>query len=195
MNISTKNTRWNVFLHPKRLFTQKDLDASFQKGKRSKPAVEAGVQEAVQIDAKQKSIDKNTVEGLIKKSNRVLVTIYSHMFPFDPYPNSVNIEEGRLTFITRHFFFSSEVHTVDIKDISNIFINTAPFYAQLVVISKTFEENTIKVEYLRKKDAIYARRIIEGLRVFDFKKIDTSVYSRKELMTKLEELSKTAIVG
>jgi len=122
------------------------------------------------------------------------VSISSHRFPFDLFPDTLNIEEGRVTIITRDFFSSSHVHSVDIKDISNIFINTAPFYAQLVVVSKTFAENEMTITNLRKSEAVLARRIIEGLRIFDTKQIDTSSYSKDELLAKLEQLSTTEIV-
>ncbi|MBP9814687.1 hypothetical protein KBC80_05925, partial [Candidatus Woesebacteria bacterium] len=101
---------------------------------------------------------------------------------------------GRITLITRKFFFSSRIRSVDIKDITNIFINTAPFFAQLVLITKTFTQNETKVNYLRKNEAVYARRIIEGLRLFESKQIDTSNYSEAEVISKLEELSTTEIV-
>lgn len=142
----------------------------------------------------QKSLDDSVVAGLVKRSNRILMTINSLGFPFDWFPDTINIEEGRITIIKRHFFFSSRVHSVDIKDISNIFINMAPFFAQIVIISKTFEENEIKIKYLRKNEAILARRIIEGLRIFVNRQIDTSTYSKEELVSKLKELSTTKIV-
>lgn len=142
----------------------------------------------------QKSLDDNVVAGLVKRSNRILMTLNSLGFPFDWFPDTINIEEGRITIIKRHFFFSSRVHSVDIKDISNIFINMAPFFAQIVIISKTFEENEIKIKYLRKNEAILARRIIEGLRIFVNRQIDTSTYSKEELISKLKELSTTKIV-
>ncbi len=85
-------------------------------------------------------------------------------------------------------------HSVDIKDISNIFINMSPFFAQLVIVSKTFAQNEIRVRNLRKKEAVFARRIIEGLRIFENKQIDTSNYTKEELIAKLEELSTTGIV-
>jgi hypothetical protein len=85
------------------------------------------------------------------------------------------------------------VHSVDIKDISNIFINFAPLFAQLVIISKTFSENNMKIDNLYKKEAIHTRRIIEGLRMFEEKKVDTSTYTTEELVSKLEELSTTEI--
>jgi len=138
--------------------------------------------------------DKNAVADLVKKSNRILVTISTHKFPFDLFPDTINIEEGRLTIINRNFFLSSQVHSVDIKDISNIFINMAPFYAQLVIVSKTFVENEIKIKNLKKNEAVLVRRIVEGLRTFVSKQIDTSSYTIKDLVSKLEELSTTEIV-
>ena len=142
---------------------------------------------------KQKRLDNKTVANLLKKSNRILVSISSHGFPFDLFPNTINIEDGRITIINRHFL-SSEVHSVDIKNISNIFINTSIFFSQLVIISKTFEENEIRIRNLKTSEAIFVRRIIEGLRVFENKQIDTSNYTKEELITKLEKLSTTEIV-
>jgi hypothetical protein len=140
------------------------------------------------------AVNTQLIAGLVKKSNRILVTISSHKFPFDFFPDTVNVEEGRATVITREFFFSSQVHSVDIKDISNIFINMSPFFAELVIVSKTFAENEIRIKGLRKEEAVVVRRIVEGLRTFENKQIDTSIYTKEELVIKLEELSTTEIV-
>lgn len=142
----------------------------------------------------EQAVEKKVVAGLVKKSNRILVTISSHRFPIDLFPDTLNVEEGRITVVTRNFFWSSQVHSVDIKDISNVFINVAPFFAQLVIISKTFEENEIRIKSLWIGEAIEVRRIIEGLRTFVNKQIDTSGYSREGLIAKLKELSTTEIV-
>jgi hypothetical protein len=142
---------------------------------------------------KQKKSDETAVAQLVKKSNRILVSISSHAFPVDFFPDVINVEEGRVTIIKRHLL-SSEIHSVDIKDISNVFINTTIFFSQLVIISKTFEENEIKIRNLKTPEAIFVRRIIEGLRVFVGKQIDTSGYTKEELIAKLEELSTTEIV-
>jgi hypothetical protein len=80
------------------------------------------------------------------------------------------------------------------KSISNIFINTTWFFSQLVIISKTFEENEVKIRNLRTKDAIFVRRIIEGLRIFEREEINTSDYTVEELVSELKKLSTTAIV-
>ena len=158
------------------------------------PTSSVHVQEVVQQAVKEQMVDKNLVASLVKKSNRILVTISTHRFPIDIFPDTLNVEEGRLTIINRSFFLSSQIHSVDIKDISNIFVNTAPFFAQLVIISKTFTKNEIRIKHLWKEEAVLVRRIIEGLRAFQSKQIDTSVFSVEELVSKLKELSTTDIV-
>ncbi len=140
-----------------------------------------------------KTENERTVDELVKKSNRILVSISSHAFPIDLFPNSLVIEEGRVAIVKRKFL-SSEVYSVDIRNISNILINTNFFFSQLVIISKTFEENEIKLRNLRTHEAVYARRIIEGLRTFESNQVNTSTYSTKELISKLEQLSTTNIV-
>jgi hypothetical protein len=147
----------------------------------------------IQIEVEHKVLDENLVAGLVEKSNRILASVTS-VFPFDIFPNTVNVEEGRITVIVRNFFYSSQIHSVDIKNISNVFLNLAPFFAQLVIVSKTFARNQIKINFLKKDEAIFVRRMIEGLRVFESKQIDTSIYTREELIAKLEELSTTEIV-
>lgn len=150
--------------------------------------------EAEKAVYQNKVMDKQEVAILVKKSNRILVAISSHRFPFDFFPDTLSVEEGRITVISRKFFLSSEIHSVDIKDISNVFINTAPFFAQLVIVSKTFAKNEIKIKYLWKNEAVYVRRILEGLRAFEAKQIDTSVYTVADLRVKLGQLSTTEII-
>ncbi|MCJ7804920.1 hypothetical protein MUP35_04290 [Patescibacteria group bacterium] len=181
MDIKTNDQKGSVTIRPEKLHPQQEAD-TLQR------------QEKTQLADKHKRLDENLVAGLVRKSNRILATISTHKFPFDFFPDTINVEEGRITVITRDFFFSSQVHSVDIKDISNIFINTSPFFAQLVIVSKTFKENEIRIKYLRKEEAVFVRRMIEGLRIFENKQIDTSVYTKEELIAKLEELSTTEIV-
>ncbi len=180
MAIKINNQRGNTTIWPEKLYTQHEVDDLLEK-------------EEIQTVGEQKRLDNRTVANLVKKSNRILVSISSHAFPFDFFPDTINVEEGRVTIIKRHLL-SSEVHSIDIKDISNIFINTTIFFSQLVIISKTFEENEIKIRNLRNKEAVFVRRMIEGLRTFESKQIDTSGYTKEELLTKLQELSTTGIV-
>jgi hypothetical protein len=180
-------------IEAEKLYTQNEVDKLFEKREDGLTSQEKEIENETISADKQKRQDNRTVANLVKKSNRILVSISSHAFPIDPFPDTINVEEERITIINRRMF-SSEVHSVDIKDISNIFINTSLFYSQLVIISKTYEENEIKMRNLRTKEAVFIRRIIEGLRVFENKKINTSNYTKEELIIKLEKLSTTGIV-
>lgn len=184
MNIQAWDLGGGVNIQPVKTYTQGEVDDLLET---------KAIEDEIQAADRQKRLDNKTVANLVRKSNRILVSISTHGLPFDFFPNTINIEEGRVTIINRHLF-SSEIHSVDIKNISNIFINRTALFSQLVIISKTFEENEIKIKNLRTKEAVYIRRIIEGLRIFESKQIDTANYTKAELISKLEQLSTTKIV-
>ncbi|OGM24578.1 hypothetical protein A2962_01315 [Candidatus Woesebacteria bacterium RIFCSPLOWO2_01_FULL_39_61] len=188
-----KNQSGGVDVGSEKLYTQDEVNNLRKDWKESHSSQAREIEKETQTADKQKRLNNRKVAKLVKKSNRILVSISSHKLPFDLFPDTINIEEGRITIITRQLL-SSEVHSVDIKDISNIFINTSFFFSQLIIISKTFEENEIRIRNLRTKEAIFVRRIIEGLRIFENKQIDTSGYTKGKLVAKLKELSTTEIV-
>ena len=184
MGIRKNDQNGSVTVWPEKLYTQHEVDDLLEKREYDIPSRARQIEEEGRTADKRKRLENNTVANLVKKSNRILVSISSHAFPFDFFPDTINLEEGRITIINRHLF-SSEVHSVDIKDISNIFINRTSLFSQLVIISKTFENNEVKIRNLRTKEAVFIRRIIEGLRVFVSKEIDTSV-SRPNASTPIE---------
>lgn len=190
---SNNNQKGSVIVLPEKLYTQHEVDNLLKEKEDAIPSRAKQIEVEGQNAAKRKRLENKIVAGLVKKSNRILVSISSHAFPVDIFPDTINVEEGRITIINRHLL-SSEVHSVDIKDISNIFINRTFLFSQLVIISKTFENNEVRIRNLRTQEAVFARRIIEGLRIFENKQIDTSYYSKSELIAKLEELSTTEIV-
>jgi len=97
---------------------------------------EEGKNEQTIKEATKKEEDKQTVNDLIKKSNRCVISI-SSLFPWDIFPNAIEVEESRVTFIFRQFL-SSQSHSVDIKDISNVFIQSSLFFSKLQIVSRTF---------------------------------------------------------
>ncbi len=131
--------------------------------------------------------DKHIVEELVKQSNRRLISI-SSTFPFTLFPNTIDVEENRITFNFRQFL-AYQSHSIDIKDITNVFIEAGIFFASLQVVSRTFTENEVKIDYLKKDQAVQVRKIIEGLRTLKTNDIDTSSYEIGELLNKLLELN------
>jgi len=154
--------------------------------KLDKSIKQEGKNENTKNQAKKKEFDRQKLNNLVKKSNRCIVSI-SSLFPWNIFPNTIEVEEGRVNIITRQFM-SSQSHSVDIKDISNVFIESSFFFATLEIVSRTYIKNNIKISYLKKDEAKRAKMIIEGLRTFKSNDIDTSSYEVAELINKLEEL-------
>lgn len=153
---------------------------------------EKGLEEAVKSHAGKAEKNRQAVEDMVNNSNRILLRVFS-VFPLDLFPSSIIVEETRLTIIHRQLF-SSQAYSVDIKNISNVFIDTGILFSQLTIVSDTFVENQVVIDKLWKKEAIFIRRIVEGLRMFVDKDIDTTGYKTEELIDKLRELSTTGIV-
>jgi hypothetical protein len=153
------------------------------------PTVQAiqveGIHEQKKNEAIKKAEDRQTVNDLIKKSNRCIYRM-SSVFPWDLFPNVVEVEESRVTCIF-HQFLSSQSYSVDIKDISNVFIQSSLFFATLQIVSRTFTQNNITMGHLNVHKARRAQMIIEGLRTLVEHDIDTSNYEISELVSKIEE--------
>lgn len=146
---------------------------------------EEGKNEQTKNEATKKEEDRQTVSDLIKKSNRCIISI-SSLFPWDFFPNTIEVEESRVTVMFRQFL-ASQSHSVDIKDISNVFIESSYFFSSLRIVSRTFIQNDITIGHLEAKKAHKVQMVIEGLRTFTEHNIDTSNYEVKELIAKIEE--------
>lgn len=144
-----------------------------------------GTDRQIRNHANKEALDRQEINDLVQKSNRCIITI-SSLFPWDFFPTTMSVEESRITFIFRQFL-SSQSHSVEIKDISNVFIESSPFFASLQVVSRTFIQNDIKISHLNRNKANKARMIIEGLRTFAEHNINTSNYEIDELIAKIEE--------
>lgn len=140
----------------------------------------------------KKEEDRQMVSDLIKKSNRCIISI-SSLFPWDFFPNTIEVEESRVT-LTFHQLFSSQSYSVNIKDISNVFIESSAFFASLKFVSRTFVENDITIGHLDAKKARHVYMIIEGLRTFAENNIETSNYEIPELIAKIEEFHKNKTI-
>jgi len=110
MNVKPDDKKISGTILPKTLYTQNEVDQLLKKKENDLATPLAVAEEVAQTTDIKKQMDKKTVAHLVKKSNRILVSISSHGFPFDFFPNTINIEEERITIIKRHFL-SSEVHT------------------------------------------------------------------------------------
>ncbi len=153
--------------------------------KKDQDLTQSGINEYTKNIATKKEVDIQEVNDLVKKSNRSIIRI-SSFFPLDLFPNTIDVEESRVIFRFNQLL-SSQSHSVDIKDISNVFLDSSIFFASLQVVSRTYTQNEIKIGKLNIDKAKKVQRVIEGLRTFAEHKISTSNYNIDELISKIEE--------
>jgi hypothetical protein len=150
-----------------------------------KDHTQSGIEAQERSSAAKNAADREMVNDLVRKSNRCIISI-SSSFPWNFFPDTIDIEESRVTFKFSQFL-SSQSHSVEIKDISNVFIESSMFFSTLQVVSRTYVQNDIKIGHLNKKKAVLVQKIIEGLRTFSEHNINTSNYEIDELISKIRE--------
>lgn len=114
--------------------------------------------------------------------------------------DEVVVDTTKVTFIHRPFFFSERIHSVSIKNILDVYIDTAPFFATLNLVDAGFVENVVRIKWLWKKDAEKARRIITGLREaskesIDLKKIGGNMSNELEEIGKVRKINTSVSKG
>ena len=147
---------------------------------------EKGLEDYLRKQALRIAADRQMVEELVKRSNRCIISI-STGNSLSLCPSTIKVEESRVPFIFRQLF-TTQSHIVDIKDISNVFVESSLFSANLQIVSKTYVQNDTKICNLNKKKALRVRMIIEGLRTLAANNINTSRYTVEELISKIEAM-------
>ena len=137
---------------------------------------------------KQEASQKLTT--LAKESGRILLDIKA-VFPFNFFPDEVILDETKASIHTNFFFYSKEVRSIEYEDIYNVFIQQGLFFAKLEIVDRFFSQQRICVEYLKKAEAIRARRLIQGMMIVKKDNIDLSKLSVEEVVAKLDRIGKS----
>ncbi len=138
--------------------------------------------------------ESKKLDNLVLKSRRTLLEVTT-VFPFDLFPDRVRIDENKVDIISYEFFFTKHLISILIKNINSATISTGVFFATLNLEVAGFvtgyNVKPYPIQYLWKRDAIRARRIILGLIAAEKAKIDLAKISSKDLVFKIEEIGKT----
>jgi len=152
-----------------------------------KEAEKEGMKQAMQETIRDKSRNTYKFYGLMNKSEKVVHKI-KNIVPL--LPGEIIIDTSKVTFIHRPFFFSERIHAISIKDVTDVYVETAPFFATLNIVDANFVENVVKLNWFWKKDAEKARRIITGLMETSKEQVDLKNIEDDALAEKLEEIGK-----
>lgn len=129
---------------------------------------------------------------LVKKSGNTLLAV-SSVFPFDIFPDVITIDENKVNVIHRNSWFSENVHSALIEDISEVTVEKNFFLATL----KISDSNNVRfpmelvIRKLRVKDALLARKLIEGLILVHRQRIDLS---KIDINTVINEIGKIGVM-
>lgn len=126
---------------------------------------------------------------LVEQSKAPLLKVTTAI-PLNPFPNKVIVDIHKVTIVYTYFFFSEQIHSVFVKDISDVLVETSWFFSTLKIIDVGYTENSIDVNYLTTDDAKKARKVIQGLIVAHKQGLDLSKYELPDLSQKLEELGR-----
>lgn len=119
---------------------------------------------------------------LVEESKNVLLSIAT-VFPFDLFTDTITIDENKVNIIQRNFFGVYNFHSIFINDITDISLQTNLLFATLTIIdSSNFRfPIVIVIRPLYKKDAIRARRLIQGLIAAKQERINLGHLSKSEV--------------
>ena len=142
-------------------------------------------------------VKKSSLVEISTPTSRALYKT-SAIFPFDLTPDSLVIDEIKITVISRKFF-TRTINSVLIKDITDISISNNPFFGALTISGGDYqgvestangEKGALMINFLHIKEALRARRIVMGLMIYSDQKIDTSKMKIEEVIAETEKLGK-----
>lgn len=127
---------------------------------------------------------------LAQESARVLLEIKT-VFPFTLFPDILILDETKVSMHISYFFYTKEVRSIEYKDIFNVVIQQGLFFAKLEIIDRYFVQRPIILEYLKRNEAIHARRIIQGMVIAKKENIPIENVSIEQLIPKLDRIGQT----
>jgi hypothetical protein len=122
---------------------------------------------------------------LAHMSNDILFKCQT-VFPFDFFPDTIVIDKTKVNIVFKMFFWSETVHSIMLKNIKDIQVDSNVFFATLTIIPDVYVGQATSVSYLHKSCALEARRIIQGLMLCYREGLDISDLDTRDIKGKIE---------
>lgn len=134
--------------------------------------------------------NEEKINVLVEKSHRILVHTNT-VFPFDFFPDSIILDENKITIVKRLFFWSQSVFTFSVKDILSVNVSSNPLFSSLSIEVTGMETNPDPVQYLWAKDATKIKALLTGLITCTKAGIETATIADEDLVSKIEEIGRS----
>src|SRR3989344_42951 len=104
---------------------------------------EQGLLDATKETAKEHEKHNSKFQELVQQSDKVLFRIRA-VFPFDFFPDEIIVDVNKVNII-QNSLLSKNMHSVFIKDISDVVVQTGILFACLSIIDFGYVENSIDI--------------------------------------------------
>ena len=149
-----------------------------------------------QVPLKEKSREKNSAPGSKRIKRLSHVAVLGHdilfrantVFPFTLFPDTVIVDREKLTFITRYFFSVAKVTAIPIRDLLNVEADIGPFFGSVHTSSRFFITAPYSINFLRRKDAVKLRQLLQGYIIANEQDIDCTKIEKNKLIALLNDL-------
>jgi len=135
---------------------------------------------------------KKEMDIIVSRADKILFQAKG-MFPFDFFPNTLTIDANKVNVIIKTFFATETATSVMLKEIMDVRVESTLFFGKLIIDygPHPLKINTVYVPTLRKKDALKAKEIVEGMIVlYRGENIDTSKLKPEDTMDEIKEIGK-----
>jgi len=110
------------------------------------------------------------------------------VFPFTLFPDSVILDREKVTFVTRYFFGVAKITGIPIRDLLSVEADIGPFFGSVHTASRFFITTPFSIRWLRRKDAIKLRRLLQGYIISNEQDIDCAKIEKDKLIAMLNDL-------
>lgn len=131
--------------------------------------------------------DTQKLDDMVKMCEKPLLKVKT-VFPFVLFTDEVIVDINKVSVIYRNFFFSKQIHSVLIKDVSDVVVETSLLFATLKIVDVGYTDNSIDINYLKRSDGTKARKVIQGLVMAQKHNVDLTKVDHGDLLGKLESL-------
>lgn len=146
-------------------------------------------QSSMHSDKDKKDLAGQKLEDLAGKSDNVLLKV-STVFPFTFFVHDIIIDPYKVNVIFREFFWSEHIHSIMVKDILDVVVETSLFFATVKFVDQGYVENSVNIAYLKREDALRVRKVVQGLVIAHRQAVDLSILPPDQIRDQSEELGK-----
>lgn len=155
--------------------------------KAKKEAIEGAAKDSLKDSLKEVQKSTKKLDDLMEQNDRIIYQT-SAVFPFDMFPDRIVVYENKVDIILKRFFFTETVRSAELKNISEVVVNTSLFFSSMKIVAKNFADNEITITHLKTEEAKKVRHLIEGLTSMIESGIDISKLPIDQLVSRAEKL-------